>query len=431
MTIENVAACRRKLTIEVPADDVAREWKGVVAEFQKSAQIPGFRPGRAPPAMLERRFEKEIGEEVQRKLIPQSFREAVAKEKLKVVSMPGIDGVKFAHNESLRFDATVEVWPDFALPNYKGLKAKGRRVELKPDEVENALKLLAEQDASFADVKDRPLAFGDYAVVSYSAVCEGKPMAEVSPGARPLAENKQFWLLMARDSFLPGFCEPLIGARVGDKRQVFVDFPEDFRIKELARRKATYFVDIGGIKEKQLPPFDDAFASRFKAAGMAELRQRIEGNLRKDREEETRRELRNELVDQLLKSVSFDPPQSLVQDEAQHAVADIVRQSQWRGVAEETLREKSKEIMDFAHQSAQDRVRSSLILLKIAEQEQLQVKEEDVHEQVDAAARRAGRPLKEFARKLEEEGRLDALKEQLLIRQALDLIASHAIVEPA
>jgi len=429
VTVENVAACRKRLTIEVPVDEVAREWKGVLTEFQKFAQIPGFRVGRAPIPILERKFQKEIGEEVQRKLIPQFFREAVAREKLKVVSLPSVEEIKFAHNEPLRFLATVDVTPEFQLPTYKGLRVKKKKVEMKPDELENALKLLADQQASFADVTGRGLALGDFAVISYSGVCEGKPIAEITPAAKPLSENKQFWLLMARDSFLPGFCDSLVGAKIGEKKQALVDFPNDFQIKELAGKKATYFVDILGIKEKNLPPFDDAFATGFKAANMAELKTRIQENMLKEREQRNEGDVQNQIVEQLLKTTSFEPPESVVNDETRNTLVDIVRENRMRGLEEDTIREKSREILDFAQQSAKDKVRASFILLRIAEEEKVEVREEELQERIQTAAQRAGKPLKDFTQQLQDSGNIEALREQLLIRHTLDLLVSHAMVE--
>jgi len=429
VTVENVTACRKKLTIEVPVDEVAREWKGVLTEFQKFAQIPGFRVGRAPIPILERKFQKEIGEEVQRKLIPQFFREAVAKEKLKVVSLPSVEEIKFARNEPLYFMATVDVTPEFQLPTYKGLRVKKKKVEMKPDELENALKLLADQQASFADVTGRGLELGDFAVISYSGVCEGKPIAEITPAAKPLSENKQFWLLMAMDSFLPGFCDSLVGAKIGEKKQALVDFPNDFQIKELAGKKATYFVDILGIKEKNIPPFDDAFATDFKAANMAELKMRIQENMLKEREQRNDGDVQNQIVEQLLKTTSFELPESVVNDETRNTLVDIVRENRMRGLEDDTIREKSREILDFAQQNAKDKVRASFILLRIAEEEKVEVKEEDLQERIQTAAQRAGKPLKEFTQQLRDSGNIEALREQLLIRHTLDLLVSHAMVE--
>ncbi len=429
VAVESIAACRKKLSIEVPADEVARQWKDALVEFQKYAAIPGFRAGHAPASILEQRFQKEISAEVQRKLIPQSFREAVAKEKLRLVSMPAIEEVKFSKSEPLHFSATIDIEPEFQLPEYKGLKIKKSKVSVKEEDIENAIKILAEQQATFADIKNRGLALGDFAVISYSGVCEGKPIAEIHPSAKPLSENKHFWLLVAKDSFLPGFCEPLLGANVGEKKQVLITFPKDFQIKELSNKKATYFVDILGMKEKKMPPLDDAFATKYHAANMADLKKKIEERLYHDREHQVENEARNQMIDQLLKGTVFDLPESMVNNETRQTMQDIVRENQMRGVGEDKLREKGKEILDSAHQSAKDKVRVSFILNRIAEKEKVEVKNEELQERIRSYAEQAGKPIKEFTQQLETQGEVDSLRQQILIEHTLDLLISHAIVE--
>ncbi len=429
VTVENVAACRKKLNIEIPADEVAREWKDILKEFQKFTPIPGFRAGHAPIPVLERKYTKEISDEIQRKLIPQSFREAIAKEKLKVVSMPQIGEVKFVRNEPLRFDATVDVAPEFALPTYKGLKVKKKKVEVKDEDVNNALTMLSEQMASFNDIADRGLALGDFAVISYTGVCEGKPIAEIAPSAKPLSENKQFWLLMAKDSFLPGFCEPLVGAKIGDKKEVPASFPKDFRVKELAEKKATYSVEILGLKEKKLPALDDAFAASYKAKDMAELKERIKENMVRERGNQSEHDVRNQIVEQLLKAVSFDLPDSMVQAETQNTMLDIVRENQMRGMGEDAIRGKSKEILDFAQQSAKDKVRASFILSRVASEENVKVKDEELQQEIVQAAERAHKPLREFVQKMQESGEIESIREQMTIARTLDLLVTNAIVE--
>jgi len=427
--VENVASCRKKLTIEVPQDDVSREWKGVLTEFQKFAQIPGFRMGRAPVPMLERRFEKEISEKVQKKLIPQSFREAIAKEKLEVLSLPDIGEVKFSRSEPLRYQATVDVAPEFALPAYKGLKVKKSKVEIKDEDVENELKVLMEQQSQFVEIKDRPLAFGDFAVISYTGVCEGKPIVQAAPSAGALSENKNFWLRMAKDSFLPGFCDPLVGARVGEKRQALVDFPADFRIKDLAGRKATYLVELLGIREKKMPALDDKLASSLGTANVAELREKIKEHLHHLGEHRANEAMRSQVVDQLLQAVVFEVPETMVAEETRGVVNDIVRENQVRGVRNEAIREKSGEIIDFASRNAKDRVRSSFILNRIARTEKIEVKEEELMVMVREASQRSGKSVDALRRQMHESGEWESLHEKILIGHTLDWLASHAIVE--
>jgi trigger factor len=431
VTLEKIAACRRKLTIEVPTEEVDREWKDALKEFQKQVQIPGYRAGRAPIPMLERRFAKEIEDEVRRRLLPQYFREAVAKEKLKVVGPPEIGEIKLARGSPLTFQATLDVAPDFEIPSYKGIKVKRRTPAVKDEQVDEALKTLAEQQATFADVEGRPLGLGDFAVVSYSSVCDGKPLVEIAPNARALSENKQFWLRMDKESFLPGFCEALVGAAKGDHRQVLVDFPADFRIKDLGGKKAAYSVEILGIKERKLPPVDEALAKSYQAESLEKLKEQVRKNLQADEEQTAESEVRNQVIEHLLKTATFDLPESVVAAETQQAMLDIVRENTSRGINPDSLREKGKEIHEFAQKSARDRVKLNFILGRVADTEKIEIKDEEVDQEIARLAQRASRPLGKLRAELAERGADESLRERMLLGRTLDRVVELAATEAA
>src|ERR1051325_1727424 len=263
--IQDDGACRKVMKVEVDADEVGKQFQSVLAKCQKLARIPGFRPGHAPKPILEKRFAKEIQEDVQRKTIPDSYKQAVADNKLRPVMLPEIEKVEFTKGQPLRYEAKLEVAPEFALPEYKGIAVKRKSAVVSEEDVEKTLETLREQRAEFIDVTGRTLLMGDFAVIRYSAVSEGKPIQELAPNAGLPEADKDFWLMMAAESMAPGFCDQLVGAGIGDRKQVLVDYPNDFRVTELAGKKATFFVEIKGIKERKLPALDDAFAATFKA----------------------------------------------------------------------------------------------------------------------------------------------------------------------
>jgi trigger factor len=429
ITVEEVAACKKKLNIQIPVDEVEQEWKGALSEVRKYAQIPGFRVGRAPIPVLEKRFPKEIAAEVQRKLIPQAFREAVAKEKLKIVNLPSIEEVKFERNQPLSFKATVDVAPDFKLPTYKGLKIKKSSVDIKDEEIDEMLKLFADQEASFTDVADRGIQWGDFAVISYKGTCEGKPISEVAPSAGALSENHHFWLLVAKDSFVAGFCEPLLSAEPGEKKDTEVQFPGDFNIKELQGKKGSYSVEILGIKSKQVPELNDEFAKRHKAENLEGFKNQIRDRLKQRREHEVEGEIRKQLVDQLLQATPFELPESLVQQETRYTLSDIVQNNRRIGVSEDTLRNKSKEIFSAAEQNARDKVRASFIFAKIADEEKIKVNEDELYQYLAEEATRQRKSPQAFVKQLVESGEIDNHREQLLVRQALNWVVSNAVAE--
>src|SRR4051794_7078013 len=262
------------MRVELDSKEVDAAFESMIKDFQRSAALPGFRPGKAPRDMVVRRYEKDIQDEVKKKLIPDAYRKALDEKKLDVIGYPDIEEIQFARGQALQFAATVETAPDFELPEYKGLPAKRETTQVTEEDVEKAINLLRERQTNFQTV-DRPAQKGDVAVVNYTGTSEGKPLTEIAPTAKGLTEQKNFWVNIEPTSFIPGFADQLIGAKAGEKRTVTVDFPADFVTPQLANLKGVYEVEVVEVKEKILPPVDDAFAKGFGAEGVDKLREGV------------------------------------------------------------------------------------------------------------------------------------------------------------
>ena len=429
--IENVAPCRRKLRVEIGAVRVAGVRAEILQEFRRHAEIPGFRPGHAPEPMIEKRFAHAIDDELRKRLIPDSYREAVVTHKLHTIGYPKIESVEYNPGGALVYTAAVDTAPGFKLPEYKGLVVTKKEIAVTDDEVAKALDALRDQQADFVDVPGRGLRTGDFAVLNYSSVADGKPIAELAPEAKTLGENQNFWLLVQPESFLPGFCDQLTGAQVGEKRQVFVDFPTDFPQKALVGRKATYFVDVVGIKQKQLPELNEDFAKRVGVESLEKLKQEIRKGLEAERDAAVRSDLRKQIVDRLLGTSDFELPESLVAQETRSIIYDLVRENSLRGVSKETLEQKKDEIFGFAMQSAKDRLRTSFILNAIAEAEGIKAEEREVRERVAQLAQRYRITPERLHAQLEERGGLGEIEEQIVVSKTLDFLLANARVETA
>ncbi len=193
VSVENLAPCKKLLRIEVATDDVNSIFENVTREFMKQANLPGFRPGKAPRAVVEKNYGSRIEEEVKRKLIPDAYRQAMEQEKLKAAIYPDIEELQFGRDKALQFAATVETQPDFELPQYKGLEIKRESKVISDEDVDKAIMTLREQRVDYKDV-DHELQRGQIGVVNYSGTCEGKPLTELAPTARGLTEQKNFWI---------------------------------------------------------------------------------------------------------------------------------------------------------------------------------------------------------------------------------------------
>ena len=195
-TIEETAPCRKKLRIEVPADKVAGVRAGIVREFRRQAQIPGFRPGFAPEPMVERRYAGAIDEELRRRIVPDAYREALEEQNLKPVGYPQVEAVDYQPGQPLVITTAVDTAPEFPLPDYSSLALKKKVTAVTDDEVGQTLEALRDQQADFLDVTGRGLQTGDFAVINYSGVLEGKPIGELAPAVKNIGERQGFWLLV-------------------------------------------------------------------------------------------------------------------------------------------------------------------------------------------------------------------------------------------
>ena len=215
VTVENLAPCKKLVRVEIESKEVDAAFESMLKDFQRQASLPGFRPGKAPKDIIAKRYEKDIHDEVKKKLIPDAYRKAVDEQKLEVVGYPDIEEIQFGKGQALQFAATIETAPEFQMPEYKGLPAKRETTAVTDADVERAVDLLRNRKVDYKIV-DRPTATGDVAVVNFTGTIEGKPITELAPAAKGLNEQKNFWVNLEPDAFIPGFSEQLTGVKGGE-----------------------------------------------------------------------------------------------------------------------------------------------------------------------------------------------------------------------
>src|ERR1041385_7136298 len=369
-----------KLQIELPAEEVAKEWDSIANSFARFAKIPGYRPGKAPRAVIDKRFRKEIQDELTKKLVSKSYHEAVEKEQLRVASLTNIEDIEFGEDRSMRFRATVVTAPEFELPDYKEIPVQVPDTKISEADVEAAIERLRDQSADFVDVPERALQMGDFAVLDFEGSIENKAISEIAPQAsKSLHGGKKFWLHLAPENFLPRFCEQLIGLKPGETRLVIVDFPGDFPVKELVGKKADYAVTLREIKQKAVPPIDDALATKLvPGKTLAALREMIEHDLEHAKEHDVERTKEAQILKYLHERIQVELPPALLQNETRRALAELVQRNRERGVTDDMLKDKEKELIDAAAGMAAHRLKTNFILHRIAEREKTQVTKEDL-----------------------------------------------------
>jgi trigger factor len=428
VTVENLAPCKKLMRVEIEAPKVDEKFESVTKDFQRQASFPGFRPGKAPRDMVVRKYGKDIEEEVKTRLISEAYKEAVGKQEFDVMSQPDIEEIQFGRGQSLMFAATVETSPEFELPEYRGIPVKREARTVTEEDMTRALETLRQPRATFLTV-DRPAQTGDVVVVNYQGTSEGKPLIEIAPAAKSLNEQKAFWVEIGARTFLPGFDEQIMGAKAGDKRTVNVDFPANFVTPELSGKRGVYEVEVTEVKEKVMPPLDEAFAKGYGAESVEKLKEGVRRDLENELKYKLNRSVRNQLLGSLMNRVSFELPETAVARETKNVVYELVQANAKRGVSREVIEREKEQIYSAANQGAKDRVKVAFLLQKIAEKEDIKVSQEEIAQRIQYLAAMYQIPAEQFARDLQKRNGLIEIYDQVMNEKVLSFLQENAKIE--
>jgi trigger factor len=430
VTTEQKETCIVDLHIELPPERFQSEWKEVGNEYRRLATLPGFRKGKAPLAIVEKKYSQDIEQEVTRKLLDTAVREAINEQKLQAVQSPNVHTIKLEGDRSLRFTATVVIRPSVNLPEYKGIEITVEKPVVDEAQVDQFLEGLRGDLAEFKTAEGRDLVMGDFAVLDYEGSIEGKSLSESYPDLQPTyAGRKNFWIKLEEDRPIPGLAAGLVGMKAGETRDCTVTFPTDFSEEKLRGYKVNYKVTLHEIKERELPPLDDAFAAKLSPGSTLEkIREQVRERLKVNAEENFSRTVRAEVVKQLLAKVTIDTPSTMVQQESTAILKEIIQENQSRGVSEEELRSHQEELLGAARQSAADKVKLNFILGEIVGKEGIRVSREELAWRITSMAERYQMTPQKLLKELQKHRAIAGIEEEISLGKALDTVVSHARV---
>jgi trigger factor len=431
VVVENLPNCITTLRVEVDPDKVSKAWNDVAGNYTRLARIPGYRAGKAPKAIIEKKFQKEIREELEKKLLSEACKEAIQEKGLKVISLTQVDDIEIGEDKTMKFTATLVTRPDFQLPVYKGLVVPLQPIEVTDAEVDASLDELREQGADFKDVaEERGVQMDDFVVIDYRGTIDGAPVSEKFPKAgQPLSGNDDFWIHMVHEAFFPGFSEALVDAKPGETRKFEIEVPVEFPVEGLPGQKIQYEVTIKEIKQKVLPELNDAFADTIvKGKTLEELRAVARDQISHQKKGEAEAAKRSEIMRQLLSQVECELPVDMVRTETRRILADIVRENQARGIADDVLRQNEQEILGSAAQNARERLKGTFILLKVADAEGIKPTQMEFDQRIAYLAARYEMKVDKLLKKLDERNAIDQILEEVLTGKVLDFLAANASV---
>lgn len=393
--VEKSSSIVRKLTVRVPAKEVAARYQRGLAEVQKTAKLKGFRPGHAPISVIKQYYGEDVRHRLFHNLIDESFQVAVRDQKIKTVGSPKIETPDhktgagehdhaLGEDQDLTYTATVEVLPELQIKSYTGVSLTKENVDVKDADVEVVVKNLLDSQAELipaagglvgADGKEtsRPVRKLDHVDMNFNGGMVTDTGIEEKAGMKGSRVVE-----IGSDSLIPGFEENVIGMRSGESKTFRIPFPADYFEKDLAGKEAEFTVTVNEVKEKKVPELTDELAKTFGYADIADLRKKAHEHLLKEKTGEVDRKLRSELLEHLVEKNPFDVPQALIESQTRALAQDWAQELKRQGLDDQMIQQAIMSEIENLKKRSESQVRASLLLETIAEQEKIEVKPEEI-----------------------------------------------------
>jgi trigger factor len=422
----DVSPTRKEIKIEIEPTLVRETYDRISDQYAKQAKVPGFRPGHAPRAVVRTRFKNEIRAQALQELVPDAVNEAIIKHELNALGEPDVqlDNTaaldKFGE-EPISLKVNVEVLPQVELKNYKGLEAVRRTRPITDTNVDEMLEALRETSAAMQPVEGRGAEIGDTVTINVDGKFLDNPEeenikaddVEVTLGAKGVQQE---------------FTDNLIGAKADDEKTFIVDYPEDFSSKGLAGKKIEYTAKVTSVKVKELPEVDDEWARSMGEDfdSVATLRTKIREDLENRAGQEADHRLRTELIKKLVAAHEFEVPQSLIDHQTSHRLERVVRDMMGRGVDPRNQEINWDGAREEIKAQAEEDVRTSLLLERIAEEEKIEPTNEEIEAEIQAIARGSQQSVEQVRSVLTKDGGERSIANRLRNQKALDLLVQKA-----
>lgn len=421
--VENLEKSMAKLTIEVSAEQFEAAMQKAYIKNKGRIQLPGFRKGKAPRAMIEKMYGAGIFyEDAANEIIPEAYEEAAKESGLVITSQPEIDVTQIEKGKSFIFTATVAVKPEVTLGEYKGLEYEAQPVEVTDEEVEEELKKVQNQQARTVTVEDRPVADGDIVTIDYEGFVDGTAFAG--------GKGTDYDLTIGSHSFIDTFEEQLVGKNAGEETEVNVTFPEQYHEASLAGKPATFKVTVKAIKAKELPELDDEFASEVSDFEILdEYKADLKAKALERKEKEAKTAKQNALVDKAVENASMEIADAMITSQARNMANDFAQRLQMQGMTVDQYLQYTgltrEALVDQMKPQAETRIKNRLVLEAIAKAENIEVSDEEVEAEMQKMADAYKMELDKVKEYLGEAGK-DSLKDDLAVQKAVDLIVDSA-----
>ena len=424
----DVSPTRKEIKIEIAPDQVRSAYDRVSERYAKGVRVPGFRPGHAPQSVVRTRFKSEIRGDVLRELLPEAVNDAIGEHSLATIGEPDVqldntDALEQLGNVPITIKVGVEVFPEVKLSDYKGLEATMQVRPVKDDDVERVVEGLRDASASLEPVEDRAAELGDTVTVNVTGKFVESPDEEDIK-----ADDVE--VVLGGEGVQQEFTDNLTGAKADDTRTFEVNYPEDFTSKGLAGKKVVYDATVTAVRRRVLPEIDDEWAKSLSEEfdSVATLRTKVREDLENRSKAESDQRLRSEVMKKLLGAHQFEVPHSLVEQQTNHRFESVVRDMIGRGIDPRQQQLNWEGAREELRGQAEEDVRATLLLEQIAQEENLDVSNEEIENEIEALARASRQPKEQVRAALTKDGGERSIAHRLRNRKALDLLIENARV---
>jgi trigger factor len=424
----DVSPTRKEIKIEIDPATVRETYDRISDRYAKQAKVPGFRPGHAPRAVVRTRFKNEIRGQALQELVPDAVNEAINKHELNALGEPEVqldnaEALEKFGEEPLLVKVNVEVLPKVELQKYKGIEAVRKTRTVTDENVDEMILALRETSGAMQPVEDRGAALGDTVTVNVEGKFPDNPEEE-----NIKAEDVE--VTLGGKGVQPEFTDSLTGVKADDEKTFMVDYPKEFPSQGLAGKKVEYTARVTAVRVKELPEVDDEWVRSLGEDfdSVATLRAKIRENMENQAGQEANHRLRADLIQKLLEDHKFEVPQSLIDHQTSYRLESVVRDMISKGVDPRNQNVNWEGAREELKVQAEEDVRSSLLLERIAEEEKIDVSSEEIEAEIQAIARSSQQPIEQVRSVLTKEGGERSIANRLRNRKALDLLVENARV---
>jgi len=422
-SLEDISSVKKKLLIEIEAKEVDKKLNAAYRDLGKRAKISGFRPGKVPKKILERRFGNDVADDVTRDLINESFPKALQELDTMPLGTPALEKEDLKQGQDFKYSAVIEIRPQFEVENYLGLEVEKEKASIPEEEVESRIEQIRQANGNVKSIDEvRPIRKDDHAVLDY----------EVFEGDSPLDDMKatNSMLKVGSNELHPQFEEGLIGLDKDAETEILVDFENDYANAALAGKSLRYKVKVVDIKEMIVPELNDEFATNLGGdfKDLKDLRNKMQESMVNQEESRIDREMKGRLLQKITEPMDFETPQVLIESELDYALENFKQSISQSGTSLEQVGITEEKLREDFRPASERRVREMLVLEEIAKKDEITVDEEDLKKGFEDMAASMGQDAEIVRQYYEARGLTDTLKDKLVEEKTLKYLVENAKV---